>query len=310
MIWLGLALVLAGIAILPFRREARRKVMDADARKEAPGDFVTLSDGVTHYQWIGPTRGPVVVCIHGLTTPSFVWHGLAPILNGLGYRVLIYDLFGRGYSDRPKGAQTRAFFLRQLTELLASQGLREDLTVFGYSMGGAIATGFAAAHPGMIRQVVLLAPAGIRMPKLGISTRISRWPGIGEWLMLLTYPSVHHKGCEAERTLPSSVPGIVDLQQAELGVQGFTPAVLSSFRGILSENFEDAHRQIAAQGLPMLVILGEEDPLIPPSVAGPLVAWHRLARVEVIAGAGHGLTYTHTAEIGAHVTAFLRDLPE
>lgn len=82
-------------------------------------------------------RGPVAVCVHGLTTPSFVWHGLARGLATFGYRVLIYDLYGRGYSDRAPGHQDQAYFLQQLNDLLEDQQIKGDITLLGYSMGGA-----------------------------------------------------------------------------------------------------------------------------------------------------------------------------
>lgn len=305
MIWLGLALIALGVALWPFRRERNRPEMDEAARSTAPGQFIKLVDGITHYEWFGPSQGPVVVCVHGLTTPSFVWKGIAPLLGALEYRVLIYDLYGRGYSDRPAGQQDSAFFLRQLNELLDRQGVTGDLTMFGYSMGGAIVTSFAAANPERIRQLVLLAPAGIRMPKLGWRARLGLRRGVGDWLMLLTYPSIHRKGTEEERDLPTTVPDIVELQQRELEFKGFVPAVLSSFRGLLSEPFDQRHRRIAEANTPVLTVLGEEDPLIPPSVADALFALNQGAKIEIIRGAGHGLPYTHTDEVMAHLRDFL-----
>ena len=131
-----LLILLAVFAAFPLGIEARRKPMSAAARQDASGDFVTLSQGVTHYEWLGPARGPVAVCVHGLTTPSFVWRGLARGLARMGFRVLIYDLYGRGYSDRVQGRQDRVFFLRQLNDLLADQQVNGDITLVGYSMGG------------------------------------------------------------------------------------------------------------------------------------------------------------------------------
>lgn len=150
MIWALLAIVVF-IALWPFVREMRKPEMTDRWREDAPGSFVTLSQGVAHYDWIGPVRGPVAVCVHGLTTPSFVWGGLAQGLAAMGFRVLVDDLYGRGYSDRPKGKQDKAFFVAQLEELLAHQEVEADFTLFGYSMGGSIATAFAAKHPARVR---------------------------------------------------------------------------------------------------------------------------------------------------------------
>jgi len=298
MMWtLILLAVLAALAAWPFALEAMRKPMDADARGDAPGDFAQLSQGITHYRWIGPVRGPVAVCVHGLTTPSMVWDAVAKGLALMGFRVLVYDLYGRGYSDRAPGLQDQDFFIRQLEDLLADQGITEDVTFLGYSMGGAIVSAFAARHPERVLRLILLAPAGMGhdLGKLAKFTRDT--PLLGDWLMLLRYPSAHRRGTEAERTLPTEVDGIVDYQQAELSKRGFVPAVLSSLRGILPRPLEDAHRQISREGIPVLAIWGRDDAVIPLSAMGQLTQWNRMARQEVIDGAGHGLTYTHASAV-------------
>ncbi|MEE4347721.1 MAG: alpha/beta hydrolase [Paracoccaceae bacterium] len=298
MIWfLVVLLILGAIAIWPFAREAMRQPMDDAARRDAPGDFVELSQGITHFRWIGPVRGPVAVCVHGLTTPSMVWDAVAKGLALMGFRVLVYDLYGRGYSDRAPGLQDQDFFIRQLEDLLASQGITEDVTLLGYSMGGAIVSAFAARHPERVLRVILLAPAGMGhdLGKLAKFTRDT--PILGDWLMLLRYPGAHLKGTEAERVLPSEVEGIVDYQQAELSKRGFVPAVLSSLRGILPRPLEKEHRAISREGIPVLAIWGRDDAVIPIRAMGQLTQWNRVARHEVIEGAGHGLTYTHAAAV-------------
>ena len=298
MIWFLVVLVILGaIAIWPFAREAMRQPMDDAARRDAPGDFVELSQGITHFRWIGPVRGPVAVCVHGLTTPSMVWDAVAKGLALMGFRVLVYDLYGRGYSDRAPGLQDQDFFIRQLEDLLASQGITEDVTLLGYSMGGAIVSAFAARHPERVLRVILLAPAGMGHD-LGKLARFTRdTPILGDWLMLLRYPGAHMKGTEAERVLPSEVEGIVDYQQAELSKRGFVPAVLSSLRGILPRPLEKEHRAISREGIPVLAIWGRNDAVIPIRAMGQLTQWNRVARHEVIEGAGHGLTYTHAAAV-------------
>lgn len=157
MFWAVVAL--AVVIAIPLVIELTRKRMTQDTRRDAPGKFATLSQGVVHYDWLGPTRGPVCVCIHGLTTSSYVWGGLARGLALMGFRILIFDHYGRGYSDRPKAAHDDAFYLTELEELLAHENVGGDITLIGYSMGGAIATLFAANHPDRVRQLILLAPA-------------------------------------------------------------------------------------------------------------------------------------------------------
>ena len=83
----------------------------------APGAVAQLPNGATHYRWSGPEDGPVAVCIHGISTPSFVFAATEQSLAAQGFRVLTYDLYGRGQSARPGGAQTSAFFVDPLEQI-------------------------------------------------------------------------------------------------------------------------------------------------------------------------------------------------
>lgn len=295
--WPALAAGAAAVAGYPFVLEALRPRMNAARRRNAPGQFVRLSRGLTHYQWLGAGTGPVAVCVHGLTTPSFVWGPVAEGLGRLGYRVLVYDLYGRGYSDRPKGDQDSAFFIAQLDELLRDQGIEGEITLLGYSMGGAIAAAFAAAQAGRIRQLVLLAPAGLGHELGPIADLAAKHDLFGRWLMLGFYPMWLRRALEAERGLPSAIDDMVDRQIAETRMHGFAPAVLASLRGILSEDLEPAHRAIARAGLPVLAIWGERDEVIPLGCRDRLAEWNPDAVQKVIAGAGHALAYTHVAQV-------------
>ncbi len=295
MIWF--LLILAAVITLPLLIEWNRHSMDNSTRGAAPGQFVRLSKGITHFNWHGPADGPVCVCVHGLTTPSFVWGGLTPGLVERGYRVLTYDLYGRGYSDRPRAPQDRAFFLDQLRELLAHQGVEDDFTLIGYSMGGAISTAFAAEHPDRVNRLVLLAPAGMGLARGKLMRFIIDTPLIGDWLMLVLFPRIHRKGVRAERDLPTAVPDVTLLQAKETEYQGFTPAVLASLRGLLSKTLEPEHAKLQAAGLPVLAIWGGADRVIPAAAIGTLAEWNSKAVHQVLEGAGHGLTYTHADEI-------------
>jgi len=296
MIWalLALALVLA----LPVLRETLKPRIGA-ARTQAPGAFARLSRGQTQYRWFGPEAGPVTVCVHGLTTPSFVWEGLSPGLTKAGRRVLVYDLYGRGFSDRPGGAQDAAFFITQLRELLADQGVTGPVTLIGYSMGGAIATAYADAHPDAVRELILIAPAGLGHDLGPVARVVARGGPPALWLMLAAFPRSFRRGCEAERALPSSVPGIVDRQQAQLRWRGFVPAVARSLSGLLAQDLSPLHARIARRGKPVRAIWGAADTVIPIACKDRLAALNPAARQSVIAGAGHGLTYTHSEQVVA-----------
>ncbi len=303
--WIGVIVLVAVISAAPFIRERLRPTLSEAQRGAAPGQYMNLADGDTYFQWQGPEGGPVVVLIHGLTTPSFVWRSISWSLSVSGYRVLSYDLFGRGFSDRPKGLQDRVFFVSQLSELLDREKIDRDLTLIGYSMGGAIATCFASMYPSRIRQIILLAPAGMHRFSSGMIRLVRDVPGLGDWLMLLVYPTILRRGLDAEKDFETSVPDVNTLQRAELRVRGFIPAVLASVRGILSEPLALDHRCIAKWEIPVLAIWGSDDDVIPERSAARLADWNSEADQEVIQGAGHGLTYTHTDEVMRLITRWM-----
>jgi pimeloyl-ACP methyl ester carboxylesterase len=295
MIWTGLFIVL--VIAAPLALEIARKKMDRAARAQAPGSFADLSQGRTHYSWFGPDEGPVAVCVHGLTSPSFVWPPLAQGLAAQGYRVLTYDLYGRGYSDRVPGPQVQRFFLRQLDDLLDDQGITEKIVLVGYSMGGAISTAYCIARPERIGHLVLLAPAGMEPVSAPLLRGLVPLPVIGPWAMLACYPAILRAGLRNAASHPRAIPEIIEKQEAELDWRGFVPAVTASLRGILSETLQVHHETIAASSLPVTAIWGNEDTVIPLTSAGALQRWNPAAHQVVLRGAGHELAYTHAPEV-------------
>ena len=94
--------------------------LDDAVRRATPGQFVRLTNGYTHYEIAGPPAGRVVVLVAGFSVPYYIWDPTFKALTGAGFRVLRYDYYGRGYSDRPDIAYTDELYVRQLAELLDS----------------------------------------------------------------------------------------------------------------------------------------------------------------------------------------------
>lgn len=303
MMWLLLFAVV--IIATPILIERYRSTMNDAARGSAPGKLAELGRGVTHYEWSGPAGGPVAVCVHGLTTPSFVWRGIAKGLALMGFRTLVYDLYGRGYSDRPAGVQDRQFFLDQLKELLDREGVTDPFTLLGYSMGGSIATCFAAASPERVERLILLAPAGMGLTANRLTDFIAKTPMIGDWLMLAIFPTLFRRGVKAEARALGEASLVHDGQLRQLEYKRYVAAVLASRRGILTDVLRDEHRAIQAAEIPVLAIWGGEDSVIPASAIGSLAEWNRTAEHEVVPDAGHGLPYTHAATVIGIIRAHL-----
>lgn len=305
MTWLIVALLVVAVLVAaPFMADALRKEPDYDA---APGAFADLSQGVTHYRWYGPVRGPVVVAVHGLTTPSETFDAVAKKLGALGYRVLTYDIFGRGYSANVRGKQDRRFLLRQLDDLLADQGLDDDLTILGFSMGGMVATVFAAENPHRVKRLILLASGGVRAD-LGRAAGVVRPQAIfGRWLYHIFGARSLHKHIDGNISEASEVPDIYEVQLAQLRRKGFRDASYDSIRGLIGEDLEPDHRKLAREGVPVVAIWADQDTIIPMSALGVMSQWNRDARQDVVAGAGHGVPYTHASKVSELLAGILRE---
>jgi pimeloyl-ACP methyl ester carboxylesterase len=119
----------------------------------------------------GPEDGRKVLLVHGISTPAIALGGVAHALVDHGCRVMLFDLFGRGYSDTPGDlAHDIRLFTTQILLVLASSPLSwtgrgsGNFSLIGYSLGGGIATTFASYFPDLIDTLILFAPAGILRP--------------------------------------------------------------------------------------------------------------------------------------------------
>lgn len=134
---------------------------------EGACDISTPYGNIRAYEW-GPETGRRVLFIHGISTPCIALAGLAQALvEQHGCRVMLFDLFGRGYSDSPNTTacpQDAKLWTAQVSLVLGSSELdwwTSGFTIVGYSLGGGIAADFASWFPRAVDGLVLIAPAGL-----------------------------------------------------------------------------------------------------------------------------------------------------
>lgn len=101
-----------------------------------------------------PGKGPALVCVHGLTANHTCWRSLADALTP-EYRMIAYDLRGRGESDKPPTGYSLATHASDLGALLDHFGLRRAV-IIGHSLGANIGLYFAVRAPGRVRKLVLV----------------------------------------------------------------------------------------------------------------------------------------------------------
>ncbi|KAF2086187.1 alpha/beta-hydrolase [Saccharata proteae CBS 121410] len=119
------------------------------------------------HEW-GPEGGQKVLMVHGISTPLVAFAPIARLLVARGYRVMLFDLFGRGYSDGPSDLphDSRLYTTQILLALQSSplswMGSKTNtFHLLGYSFGGGISADFASYFPHLVSSLVLIAPGGI-----------------------------------------------------------------------------------------------------------------------------------------------------
>ena len=233
--------------------------LEKSLRQEAPGEFAALSDGLCHYQLSGPVGGPAVVLIHGFSVPSFIWdQSFQPVVEA-GFRTLRFDLFGRGYSDRPSAAHTHDLFVRQLAELLPAVGIQDQVSLVGLSMGGAISAAFALSYPELVKRLILISPAGVMKQSLGI--RVLRLPLIGELLFLIGGEATLIKGLSQNADQLEKFDSYLRQFRRQMAFPGYKRALLSSLRGDLLCEMHETYLSLGQRSLPSLLIWGRDDQL-------------------------------------------------
>ena len=242
-----------------------RPIKDRD-RKLHKGYYIILKDGSTRYQLSGPGKETVVL-VHGFSSPYFIYDNLYDMLVWAGYRVLRYDLIGRGLSDRPKMKYDADAFVRQLDELTDRLLPGEKFTLIGTSMGGIISARFVQMHPDKVTRLILLAPAVMDTFKAPLSFKLCRIPVIGHTIFRLVapYPIISH--CADELRLASDyekdryILRFTDFAR----YKGYMRALASSLSDCILDydTAMNAYRAVRTSGKPMLVIWGTDDHTMP-----------------------------------------------
>jgi len=305
----ALALLAGALIVLPpWIGSGERKQLSEMSRRLLPGAFAKLQDGHTCFELQGDAPAEAIVFVHGLSSPSYVWGELPSTFRDSGYLTLVYDLYGRGWSDRPWVDYDLELFDEQLERLLRKVGIRRSVHLVGLSMGGIIASEFTLRHPEMVTSLTLINPAGFAVEEPAGAGLITA-PLIGDWLMQTfgnrflvasNHDSVHDQ---------TRVGDLVRRFTPQLEYAGYKRAWLSTLRNMPLADFTSRYAELGKTTVPIEVFWGVEDKVTP--VAGAKLAAHLLpkAAVHEIAGAGHLSHYEKPDEVSTQMLRFLRSVP-
>ncbi len=254
-----LVVVLVGAFVYGTIRIPEHGSIDAAARAGAPGAFATLSQGVTHYDLTGPDTGRVVVLVHGFSVPMYIWDSTVVALRGAGYRVLRYDLYGRGLSDRPDVPYDGATYDRQLDDLLDSLHIAGRIDLMGLSFGGFVTAHYAAGHGARLRTLTFVDPmsSGNQLPWF------LRVPVFGPWFWNVTQLPGKAESQYGDFVHPENYPTWADQYRPQMRYTGFGRSLLRSVVATGEVSFDSLFTAVAKTGVPVQLIWGQLDQTIP-----------------------------------------------
>lgn len=239
--------------------------------------------------------GPVLLLIHGIGDNSTAWSTVQSKL-AQRFTVIAPDLLGHGQSDKPRADYSVAAYANGMRDLLGVLDI-EKVTVVGHSLGGGVAMQFAYQFPQLVERLILVGAGGVTRD-VNIALRMASLPMGGEALALLrlplVLPAVQVAGKVAGgvfgstalgRELPHVLRILRDLPEPTAS-SAFTRTLRAvvDWRGQVVTMLD---RCYLTESVPVQLIWGDRDVVIPVSHARMAHAAMPGSQLEIFKGSGH-----------------------
>ena len=274
----------------------------SDATKVPEGKYAEIGDGLRiHYQDIG--TGPVVLFLHGSGPGASGYSNFRhnyPHIAAAGFRVLVADTLGYGYSSKPENVEyTLDFLANGLKRMLDSLGI-ELCAVVGNSHGGALAIQLALGHPELVSRLVLMGPGGLEERETYM-----KMEGIRAMMKAFLDPAGITR--EAMRRVFSLQLFDLGLITDELIEERYQIAVLQPKKVLTSMVVPHLAPRLGELGCPVFALWGMNDKFCPWSGAVTIANSCRKARVTLLTECGHWVMVEHAAFFNRACVDFLRE---
>ena len=236
--------------------------------------------------------GPVVLLIHGMAGNCENWRAVIEPL-ARHHTIIAPDLPGHGGSAPGSGDYSLGAFAAGLRDLLLTLG-HDRATLVGHSLGGGIAMQFSYQFPEYTERLVLVSSGGLGA-EVSPVLRAAALPGADLFIAATARAAsgvgaTVGRGLEAVGLRPN--PDIAEVARgyASLADRDRRAAFLATLRSVISRRGQSvaaADRLYLAAGIPVLIIWGARDPIIPVGHGKNAHDVITGSRLEVFDGVGH-----------------------
>lgn len=308
---ISLLLLLGILALLPYYIPSARLPGDRTALAGPEGGFWSANGVDLYYRSWGEQDAPggAVLLVHGLGGSTYSWRHTAPALAAEGCRVVAVDLPGFGWSDRRPGLdhtpEGRAALLWALLDQ-ADPGQKWHLV--GHSMGGAAVAAMALQNPLRVESITLAA--GALYPHRSAFARAAMaLPPVHQWVKVLA-PRLFLGRAKVSQMLTRAYgrPPLeeeIDAYHLPFTVAGSDTVLADLFA---SPSSLTGPALLAGLDIPVLLLWGENDSVVPLEQGERLAADIPGATLSVIPGHGHCPMETAHAQFSDLLLVFFRSI--
>jgi len=252
--------------------------------------------------------GQPVVLIHGYPLSGASWEKQVPVLLDAGYRVITYDRRGFGKSSQPTEGYNYDTFAEDLHKLVTQLKLH-DFTLVGFSMGGGEVARYIGKYGSKgVSQAVIISSVVPYLLKTGDNPEgvdASVFAGIEKAVAADRYAfftGFFQNFYNTDLLLGKRVSE--QAVQANWNIAASSSATASL--ACVATWHEDFRKDLERVDVPTLVIHGDDDHIVPLVAAGARTAkMIKGARLHVVKGGPHGVTWTHAEEVNTQLLSFL-----
>ena len=239
-------------------------------------NFVEIDGNKIRFLESGNSKETIIL-VHGLGASAERWEYVMPLFQK-NFRVIVPDLIGFGYSDKPLVDYTPEFFSDFLKNFHVTLGI-ENACLIGSSLGGQVTAEFAINHSKFVKKLVLVSPSGVMKQST---------PALDAYIMAALYPNeeIAKNAFEmmsgANKNIPSK---IIQEFVKRMQLPNAKMAFMSTVLGL--KNAEIITTKLKTISIPTMIVWGGNDPVIPIEHADGFVSSIKDCRFYRMDGCGH-----------------------